>query len=105
MKPAPPVTRIFTAVALLQVGSGVVAEHQPGRVRLVAGPDDLDLAAEQRVLDPVHAEDPAAVEHDRVFDLGVDELAVGADRRVRPDVGVDEPRAGADDRPGRARRS
>ena len=29
MKPAPPVTRSFTAVALLQVGSGVVAEHQP----------------------------------------------------------------------------
>ena len=30
--------------------------------------------------------------------LGVDELAVVADRRVRTDVGVDEPRVGADDR-------
>ena len=78
-------------------GSG---RRASSRVACGRSPDahDLDLAAEQRVVDAVHAEDAAAVEHDRVLDLGVDQLAVGADRRVRPDVGVDETGAGADDR-------
>ena len=57
-------------------------------MRFVPGPDDFDLTAEQGVLDPVHTEDTAPVEHDRVFDLRVDELAPGSDRRVRTDVGV-----------------
>ncbi len=38
------------------------------------------------------------LEHDRVLDLGVDEHAVGRDRRVRADVRVDEAGARADDR-------
>ena len=41
-------------------------------------------------MDVVHADDPAPLQHDRVLDLGVAQLAVGADRGVRADVGVDE---------------
>ena len=37
-------------------------------------------------------------EHDRVVELGVDDLAVGGDRRERTDVAVHDPRALADDR-------
>ena len=61
----------------------MVAEHEPVRLRALAGAHDLDLAADERVVDAVHADDAAAFEHDRVLDLGVAELAVGADRRVR----------------------
>ena len=49
-------------------------------------------------MDAVHARDAAAFEHDRVLDIGVAELAVGADRRVRPDVRVDQVCPRADDR-------
>ena len=49
-------------------------------------------------LEPGDADDAAALEHHRVLDLGVDDLAVGADRGERADEAVDDPGAGADDR-------
>src|SRR6478752_444987 len=58
---------------------------------------DFHVAPEQRVGDAVDTLDAAAFEHERILDLGVDELAVGGDRRVRPHVGVDELGTGTDD--------
>src|SRR5438874_878538 len=97
MNPAPPVTSSFT-LGLFEVGVRVVAEHETGRARPGARTLDLDLATEERVGDAVHSTDLAVVEHHGVLDLGVDQLAVGGDRRVRADVRVDQARTGADDR-------
>ena len=49
------------------------------RVAFGRSPDahDLDLAADERVGEAAHADDAAAVEHHRVLELGVDDLAVG----------------------------
>ena len=59
----------------------------------------VTLRPEQRGLHPaVEVGDGAAVEQDRVLDLGALDRAVRADRGVRADVAVDEPGAGADDR-------
>src|SRR6516165_4919680 len=96
MKPAAPVTSSFTQ--LLQVGAGVIAEHEPRSARPDARALDLDVPAEQRVLDAMDTLDAAVVQHDRVLDLGVDQHAVVGDRGVRPDVGVDQPGARTDDR-------
>ena len=71
----------------------MVAEHEPGATRAGAGPLDLDVASDEGVLDAVHTLYAAPLEHDRMLDLGVDELAVGGDRGVRTDVGVDEARS------------
>ena len=46
---------------------------------------------------PAMADDAAVLEHDRVVELGVDDLAVGGDRRERTDVAVHDLRALADD--------
>ena len=75
---------------LLQVGARMVAEHQTGGLRALATANDFDLAAEQRIVDVVHADDAAAFEQHRVLDLGVAQLAAVADRRVRADVRVDQ---------------
>src|SRR4051812_43676768 len=55
------------------------------------------MAADQRVGDAGDPDDPAAVEHDRVLELRVADLAVGGHRRERADVAVDELRPLADD--------
>ena len=47
----------------------------------------------------------AVLEHDRVLDLGVDDLAVGGDRGERADVAVHDARALADDRRAADRRA
>ena len=56
--------------------------------RPVARTRDLDVTADERVGDAGDADDAAALEHDRVVDLGVDDLAVRGDRGERPDVAV-----------------
>ena len=65
--------------------SSSMREWSPSIRRLAWGrswrSDDLDVAAEQGVLDAVHADDAAPFEHHRVLDLGVDDLAVVGDRR------------------------
>src|SRR5947209_2212609 len=76
----------------------MVTEHQARGFRALAAPYDLHLASEQRIVDVVHADDPAALQHDRVLDLRVAQFAVGSDRGIRADVRVDELRARADDR-------
>src|SRR3954451_18487551 len=78
---------------------GVVAHHEVVGAGLAVGARDLDVAAEQRALHPpLEADDRRALEQDRVLDLGPLDLALLADRRVRPDVAVGQSRAGADDR-------
>src|SRR3954454_5863116 len=77
----------------------VVPDHEPERAGLPVPAADRHVAAEKRGLHPpVEVRDRAAVEQDRVLDLGALDRAAGADRRVRADVAVDEPRARADDR-------
>ena len=49
-------------------------------------------------VDAADADDAAALEHDRVLELGVDDLAAVGDRGERPDVAVTQPGAGSDDR-------
>src|SRR5258705_13855614 len=76
----------------------MVAEQQPCRLRAFAAAHDFDLAPEQGIVNVMHADDAAALEYYGMLDLGVAQLAVGADRRVRTDVRVDEDCPRADDR-------
>src|SRR4051794_33762183 len=87
----------FAITSSLDVDTGVVAEHQPGRPGHSARTHDLDLPADQRVLHVGDVDDPAVLEDDGVLDLGVEDLAPGGHRGVRPDVAVHDTGAPADD--------
>ena len=67
----------MAVTVLLQVDLAVVADHQPGRPGPRPRAHDLDLPADQRVLEAGDVDDAAVLEDDRVLDLGVDDLAVG----------------------------
>src|SRR3954471_14514142 len=115
MKPAPPVTNSFTAAQATgttrrplnrpsgarsaegsdEVDLRVIAEHQAGGAGAGLRADDLDVLPEQRVGEPRHVPYPTPLEHHRVLDLGVVDLAVVADRREGTDVAVDHPGEGA----------
>ncbi len=58
---------------------------------------DLDVAADERGLDPAYAGDGGVPQHDRVLDLAVLDPAALGDGGERADVGVADHRAGADD--------
>src|SRR4051812_33378306 len=85
------------AAGLRQVDLAVVAEHEAGGAGSGAGPGDLDLLADEGVLDPRDPDDLAALQHHCVLDLGVDDLAVVGDRCERPDEAVLDPGPLADD--------
>src|SRR5262249_7120429 len=89
ISPAPP---------LVELHLRVVAEHEPERVRTTVRPYDLDRAPDQRLGQPVDAQDAPPRQHDRVVELGVHHLAVGRDRGERADVAVHDARPLADDR-------
>src|SRR5664279_1399842 len=99
MKPAPPVTRSLTVRAASQeLDPGVVAHHEAVRPGGLLGPGDLDVLADERVLDARNVADRALLEHDGVLELGAVDDAVGVDRGEGTDVAVDHARALADDR-------
>src|SRR5690606_20466015 len=75
----------------------VVAQHEPQRPRAALRAGELDLAPDEAVGDAGHVDDAAPGEHDRVFDLGVHDLAPGRDRAERADVAVDDAGSAADD--------
>ena len=75
---------------LFEVDDRMIAEHQPGGPGPLPGRTTSTCLPRSESWMRWHARDPAALEHDRVLDLGVDQLAVGGDRRVRTDVRVDE---------------
>src|SRR3954468_22136127 len=83
---------------LVQVDGGVVADHQPQRPRAFAGAGDLHLAADERVGDRGDADDATLLEHDRVLQLAVADLAPRGDRRERSDVAVLDVGTAPDDR-------
>ena len=74
----------------------MVAHHDPQSARPGLGAHDLDLLADQAVLDAAHAADRRLLEDDRILDLGVLEDAGVVDRRERPDVGIGDPAVPAD---------
>ena len=61
---------------LLQIDFRVITEHEAQRPRSLPRARELDVAADERVGDAGDADDAAALEHDRVVELGVDDLAV-----------------------------
>src|SRR5260221_54869 len=79
---------VTMSLCLLQVDAGVITEHQAQGAGAPLGTGDLDLPTDERVGDAGHTDDPAVVEHHRVVDLRVVDLAVGGDRGERPDVAV-----------------
>src|SRR6266540_1934211 len=78
---------------------GVVAHEQPVGPRLRVGPADYHVASYQRALEAmIEPADLRVLEHDRVLDLRMVDLASVRDRAVRADVSVSEHRARADRR-------
>ncbi|MGH9181265.1 MAG: ATP-binding protein, partial [Acidimicrobiales bacterium] len=84
-------------IGLPEVDPGVVAEHEAGGPGAAAAAADLDILADEGVDDATGVDDAAALEYDRVLDLGAGDLAVVIDGGERADVGVDDPGALADD--------
>src|SRR3954453_3148626 len=97
MKPAPPVMNCFTLWSL-QVDRAVIAEHQARRTRALLRTSDIHVPPDERVGEPRNSHDATVLEHDRMLDLGVDDLAVAGDRGERADVRIDDSRPRADDR-------
>src|ERR671919_1915075 len=81
----------------VQLDDRVVAEHEPQRPGPSRRSGQLDLAADEAVGEAGDVDDAAAGEHHGVLQLGVDDLAVGADRAEGADVAVHHAGARPDD--------
>src|SRR5918996_855656 len=81
----------------VQLDHRVVAEHEPQRPGPSRRSGQLDLAADEAVGEAGDVDDAAAGEHHGVLQLGVDDLAVGADRAEGADVAVHHAGARPDD--------
>src|SRR3954453_18750071 len=94
MKPAPPVMNCFTLWSL-QVDRAVIAEHQARRTRALLRTSDIHVPPDEGVGEPRNSHDATVLEHDRMLDLGVDDLAVAGNPGERADVVIDVCRAAA----------
>src|SRR5688572_13117645 len=67
----------------------MVAQQQANRLWAQWGSFHDDFATNERVGDtPLDVADDAALQHNRVLDLAAEQLAIGTNRRERPDVRV-----------------